>query len=89
MQVTTLVRAVRAAQYDGTNGVEICAAFSGVIVSDTGTVLTFHPQDEPSVEHVANVGTWIFWQDVAGPQAVVGTGATLLPFPFVVVLAQE
>lgn len=78
MSITTTdqFRVVRSAPYDGTNGSELLAEFGGVLVSDTGTLLTFTAAE---TEYEVAVGERIFW---GGPDAFDEVRADLRVFPW-------
>ncbi len=84
MEIKTLVRAARSAQYDGTNGAELVAHIGGIVESDDGTTLEFSA--DPSGMYgtrTATVGQWVTWIEESGPEAVLGVSDELPRFPFV------
>lgn len=73
---TDQVQVIRNAIYDGTNGAEIVAQFSGTVVTDTGSVLVYTSQGE---DYTCPLNNRIFWSAM---DASNGAGPDLIPFPW-------
>lgn len=73
---------IRAAQYDGSNAVDILSQFNAERVSESGGVLTYRTVGDPFNTFTANTGDYIHWSSSTDASQSFAI-PTLLPFPYV------
>lgn len=59
LEIVNVVLGYYAAQYNGSNGADICAEFASTFDFDNGTIVRF--LDGDSVQHDVTNGQWVVW----------------------------